>query len=225
MKAEQRKELETNALADRVGRMVTKLKTGQSNKTLVLFVLGGIVLAVVFFLWMKSRSVGRTENAERWSELEDGARLYMDRLLTEHANTNQGKAANFQYAWMNLWNYGLQLLGHAPGEALKMLDLAERKYDALAKECEGDPVWEPEALYALAVIEETRTIRDRKHLALALDRYKELADKHKDSAYGKMAAKRVEDLETPQTRDAILLFYHGLQQDFGVRDEKLLPLK
>ncbi|MCI0641682.1 MAG: hypothetical protein L0Y72_25940 [Gemmataceae bacterium] len=225
MKAEQRKELETNALADRVGRMVTKLKTGQNNKTLILCVLGGAVLVVVFFFWMKSRGVGRFENAERWSDLEDGAGPYMDRLLKEHGATNQGKAATFQYAWTILWNRGVQLLGHGPAEALKMLDAAERVYDDLAKECEGDPVWQPEALYALAIIEETRTIRDRKHLELALDRYKELADKHKDSAYGKMAAARVEVLENPQSRDAILLFYQGLQQDFHVRDEKLPPLK
>jgi hypothetical protein len=225
MKAEQRKELETNALADRVGRMVTRLKTGQNNKKLVLFVLGGVVLAVAFVLWMRSRSVSRYEASERWVELEDGAGPYMDRLVKEYGGTNTGKAAIFQYAWSFLWNRGILLLGHGPAEGLKVLDEVEKIYDDLAKECKGDPVWQPEALYALAVIEETRTIRDRKHLDTALERYKKLAEKHTDSAYGKMAAKRVEVLEDAQKREQVLNLYAQLQRSFRVEQTNLDPLK
>ncbi len=65
MKAEHRKELETNALADYIGNMLHKAKEGPSQKVLIT---GGLIVLVVVlvgvFLWYAFGS--KDKDAERW---------------------------------------------------------------------------------------------------------------------------------------------------------------
>jgi hypothetical protein len=197
MKAEHRKELQTNILADRMGRMVQGLKE-RPKKRIFLYVVLGIVVVVGLLIFSRIRATSALDESDRWSWLEDSFQPEMDKLRKDYPETNAGKAARFQYAWLALWDVGEKILGGEPVEGLGNLDVAESLYLKLRKDCEGDPIWEPEALYGLAVIEETRAIRlkDRdKHLADALKMYKNIGDKHKSSARGKLAAQRAEALE------------------------------
>src|SRR5207244_1292408 len=92
------------------------------------------------------------------------------------------------------------------------LELAEFMYNSLAESCKGDPVWEPEALYNLAVIEETKAVQDREHLRKAREKYEELANQYKDSAHGKLAAERAERLKAGSpSYDAVAAFYQDFQ--------------
>ena len=209
MKAEHRKELQTNILADRMGRLVQRMKERPKKRVLLYVVLGG-ALVLGLFIFFRIRSKAAEEQSDRWSWLDDGFRAEMEQLRLEYPETNPGKAARFQYAWLALWDVGLKELAANPVDVLKVsgemddkdkagnLEVAQNIFLRLRKDCEGDPIWEPEALYALAVIEETRAIRrkDRdKHLKDALRQYKELAEKHKDSTRGKLARQRAEALE------------------------------
>jgi len=197
MKAEHRKELQTNILADRMGRFVQRMKE-RPKRRVVLYVVLVAVIAVGLFIFSKFRSTAALEESDHWMWLEDGFKPYMDELREKYPETNAGKAARFQYAWLALWDVGEKILGDNPVEALGNLEVAESLYLKLKKDCDGDSIWEPEALYGLAVIEETRAIRlkDRaEHLSAALKQYKNLADKHKNSARGKLAQQRAEAIE------------------------------
>jgi hypothetical protein len=212
MKAEHRKELQTNVLADRMGRLVQQMKTKPRRRT-VLYVIAAVVVFLGLFFFFRARQLGAQERSEQWFMLEDGFKLYIDKLRSEFPETNAGKAARFQYAWLATWDLGLKRLGADPVQSLDNLEVAEKLYKKLAEDCAGDPVWEPEALYAIAVIEEARALRrdERdKHLEKALDMYKKLARDHKDSAHGKEAQKRVKLLENKDKARDILDFYAEL---------------
>ena len=216
MKAEHRKELQTNILADRMGRMVQSLKE-RPKKRIFLYVILAAVIVVGLFIFSRIRAASALEESDHWSWLEDGFQPEMDKLRKEYPETNAGKAARFQYAWLAVWDVGEKILGAEPVEALGNLEVAESLFLKLRKDCEGDPIWEPEALYGLAVIEETKAIRlkDReKHLSDALKMYKNLADKHKASARGKQAAKWAEALE--KRGQEIHNFYDELNTRFDV---------
>jgi hypothetical protein len=207
MKAEHRKELQTNILADRMGRLVQRMKERPQKRVLLYVVLGG-VLVLGLYIFFRVRSTAALEESDRWSWVEDGFQPEMKALRLEYPQTNPGKAARFQYAWLAVWDVGLKALAADPVDVLKVsgeiddkpgnLEVAQNILLQLRKDCEGDPIWEPEALYGLAVIEETRAIRPKgraEHLAAALKMYKNLAENHKDSTRGKLARQRAEALE------------------------------
>jgi hypothetical protein len=216
MKAEHRKELQTNILADRMGRLVQRIKE-RPKKRVFLYVVLAAVIIVGLFIFFRFRSSTALEESERWAWLEDGFRPFMDELRDKYPETNQGKAARFQYAWLALWDVGGKILGGDPVEALGNLEVAEHLYLKLKKDSDGDPIWEPEALYGLAVIEETRAIRLKgraEHLTEAMKQYKNLAEKHKNSARGKLAAQRAEVLE--KRTQEIIDFYDDLSTRLDV---------
>jgi len=226
MKAEHRKELQTNILADRMGRLVQRMKERPKKRALLYVVLGG-VLILGLFIFFRIRSAAALEESDRWSWLDDGFQQEMKALRLEYAETNPGKAARFQYAWLAEWDVGLKALAADPVDVLKIsgeidekpgnLEVAQNILLRLKKDCEGDPIWEPEALYGLAVIEETRAIRrkDRdKHLKEALKLYKNLAENHKDSTRGKLARQRAEALE--KRGQEIAAFYDELSTSLDI---------
>lgn len=222
MKAEHRKELETNLLADRMGRMVQRVKGGPQKKTVLLAVCA-LVVVVAILLVLRSRSENKAENSLLWMYVEDGAGPYVQKIISEpeYAQTTQCKVVKFHLAKLRLWDEGLKLMGHSSAEAFKRIDIAAKIYESLAEECKDDPVFEPEALFALAVIEETQTLRSQDKLDSAKAKYKELADKYPDSAYGKLAKKQAENLEAH--RPDVLNLYQELQISFNVTDDRPRP--
>src|SRR5205814_10520880 len=122
-----------------------------------------------------------------------------------------GKAVAFEQAWELLWN-GVKRFGIDPEGAQKYLTTAARLYEKLKEECEGDPVFVPEALYGMALVEETLAIKDRNNLDRAIDYYKELVDKHAKSAFGKLAQERLDILENRDRRAEVSEVYQDLQR-------------
>jgi hypothetical protein len=235
MKAEHRKELQTNVLADRMGRLVREMKTGSRTRRRIFWILGGVILVVlVFGFFLRIRATHARSESDLWVEFEDGAQSYINKLVEgpdwirlskqvvkedRYGKTAQGKAARFQNAWYFLWELGVKILAADPGFAVQNLNRAELMYSVLANDCKDDPVYLPEALYALALIEETKAVQDSgdgkdraRHLAEAGRLYDELADKHKDSAHGKMAAERALLLKKDSpTYNEIARFYQDFQ--------------
>lgn len=214
MKAERRKELQTNVLADRMGRLAQQVKSRPRRSLvvilLVLLVAGG---GWVFNQWRKGSA---SENSELWVKLDDGQKKYIDELKGVYPTQNVGKAARFQFAWLAFWNQGVKLMGGDSKLAHRNINLAKRLYLDLREECKDDQVWEPEALYHLAVIEETLAAYDRDHLKEAQKLYNDLAShaKYQDSAYGQMARERGKLLERDSREgkyDDIVRFYQDLQ--------------
>ena len=211
MKAEHRKELETNILADRMGRAIQSMKQ-RPDKRLIFW--GLLVLAVLVIGWFffRKSQLTRDESSRDWRQF--ALNEFEPRGLKSENNTS--KAVLFQNAWIYLWDYGINKIGTKPNESLALLDRLENTYEELSRMAKDDPIYLPEALYALAVIEETRAIRNRDKLNSALERFKTVADKHKDTAFGKMAQDRIEILENKDKRDEVALFYQKLQEKYRV---------
>lgn len=210
MKAEHRKELETNVLADRMGRLLDTVKQKPQRGTVGWVVLGVVVL-VVAFLTMRWYRMQQIERSEAWSE------YYLVQitgdvrgLLELHRDKVPGKAIRFHLAADRLWD-GVTKIGADPGAKEKLQD-AKNMYAELRDECEDDPVLAPEAMYGQALAEEALAIEDRKHLDRAIDYFKELVEKHPKSAYGKLAEKRLEILNDPDTRREVSNIYQELER-------------
>ncbi len=217
MKAEHRKELETNSLATGMGKLIQQVKKPK-DRSLVMYLIGAAVVVGVLGLIVLVRSRRAEQGAEHWLFLDNGGRGFLHELMKEPSSeTNQGKAARMQFAWIKFWENGVKSIGSEPESAMRMLDSLAKEYEELAVACKGDPVFEPEALYSLAVIEETRAVQDRRQLDIALAKFNDLAKKHPKSAHGIEAAKRAEALEeNSKSRAEIVQFYQDMQQSLRV---------
>lgn len=215
MKAEHRKELETNTLAEGMGQLVRRMKDRPRRSTLG-YVIAGAVFLVALVLVLRYYHLNRQEAALQWAELEDGRKQVIDSLIKNAPDTNAGKAALLEKSWITFWEEGMKGLGHKPGDAMRLLDSAYADYSNAARLSEGDPSFEPEALYAMAVIEETKTLVDRKRLDSAREMYEKLASKYESAAFGKLAAERVKVLKDEQRRKEIVQFYQNLSTQLGL---------
>jgi hypothetical protein len=222
MKAEQRKELETNALADRMGHMMTRMKT-QPRRAAVYWVVGIAVLFIALFALIRWYNIHREDNSKYWEYFESGARPKIEELVKVAPETTQGKAARFQHAWLIYWEAGIKRLGIEREKALDALDFSAKLYRELAKDCENDPIWESEAMFALAVIEETHAIQDIDALDKAKVKYEALVTKHKDSARGKLAEQWLKDYDDPPKKRELEAFYQQLHGVMNFPD--ILPRK
>ncbi len=222
MKAEHRKELETNILADKMGKLISGAKEGPTRGFLFYLLVGLAAIVVVFFIY-RWLVMGANKNAPLWIALEDGDASNIEAIVKLSKNEYPGKAARFQIAWQYLWFSGLNRLGDSPKQALKSIEIAEAYYTDLAKDCKDDPVFQPEALYGLAVIEETRLIEKEKRASLALvtEKYQAVVTANKDSAFARLAKQRLDDLETKSLD--ILTFYHDLDIVLSRLERPLFP--
>jgi hypothetical protein len=211
MKAEHRKELETNVLADRMGRLLDTVKQKPQRGT-VGWVILGVVVVVVVFLTVRWYRVQQVEKSDAWLDYYLLPYTQDVRgLLENNRDKMQGKAVRFDQASVILWD-GITKLGADPG-AREKLHSAKRIYTELREECEGDPALVPEAIYGQALAEESLAIEDRKHLDAAIDYYKELADeKYRSTSFGKLAEKRLEILNDPTKLEEVSKIYQDIER-------------
>lgn len=241
MKAEHRKELETNVLADRMGRFVEGMKQRPQRRIVWLAVITFLVLLVVFVayrLYIGSQQQAMTS----WLMLESGSPQEIVQLanLVEETQpdgskklkpaettdpSKSSKAARFQLARFFLWDRGIQVMGFNSRDALKNVRSAETLYNSLLKDCEGELEFEAEARYGLAVIDETLALQNQDRLATAEKQFEEIAEKYKNSSFAPLAEKRARQLR--DNRTDIARIYRDLQTKFNIAEEKtekLLPI-
>jgi hypothetical protein len=223
MKAEHRKELETNTLAEGVGHFVQRMKE-RPRRSMLGYVVAAAIFIIALVLVSRWFYMSRLETAENWSLFERQSQTALDKLINEAGETPPGKAALLEKSWITFWEMGVKGLGHKPADAMKQLDEAYNEYRKAAERCEGDPTMEPEALYAMAVIEETKALVDRKHLETAREQYQKLNDKYGQSAFGKMAEQRVVTMKDEKKKAELLQFYQNLSTQLGLdRIEQKAP--
>lgn len=200
MKAEQRKELETNTLADKMGQVMQNVKGGQRRTFIIYLIAAAAVLVLLWFTynwWV----TGRQESSWKWVLFYDGTRDELKAVLGED---QVGKSAKFQLAWYLYWEDGVKSLGGNKEGALSSIKAAGQVYKNLAEECKGDAILEPQAMLGQAVCEESLAVQDRKHLSNAKKLYEALTthenEKYKDSAEAKYAAERLKAIKagTPE---------------------------
>lgn len=223
MKAEHRKELETNTLADKMGNVVQRVKTGRRS-TFMLYVAVGAIAAGGLWFWWVTYVGGKQEASERWLRLDDGGLKNLSELAEKHGDTPAGKAARLQLAWLAYWELGVRRMGAEPGDAMMKLKIASSTYERLVKDCADDPLFEPQALLGFAVVEETKAVQDTAMLDSAVKAYQKVVDKYKDSAEGAYAQERLKQLQDKDSRKEITGIYEELRRGLNIQNAQVQGL-
>jgi hypothetical protein len=236
MKAEHRKELQTNYLADRMGRLVQGVRAGPRSSSPIPWVIG--LLAVGTVLAWYWASAGRGKQSSAWIRLEAGPSLAearsrndsrelltdrLSRIIRDNGGTIAARTARFQQARLML-GWGLEAIYtvNRP-QAIHDLEDARQLFHDLAAECSGNAILEPEALLGEAKSEEALIgvpkqdddAASRGSLDKALHLYQQLARTYPASFQGKMAQKYVTKLE--ENRTEVAQFYEELTRLGGAR--------
>ncbi|HYV35393.1 MAG TPA: hypothetical protein VE988_06800 [Gemmataceae bacterium] len=215
MKAEHRKELQTNALADFLGRTVRNVRTGSGIPWFKVTVVGVVIAGGLLVYWIiNSRS--RTK-AENWARIDRGDRVSLIELFNDAKETKQGQAARFTVGFNVLWDSINTLSMQDPDKLKQIFMQITGHFGDLAEECKEEPERCAEAKYHMAVATESMAAVEigplkKKHLE---DAKKILADVAqgdlKGTAYGMMAQKRLELFNNPAEFQRMEKFY----EEFG----------
>jgi hypothetical protein len=210
MKAEHRKELETNILADRMGRMLQGMKSAPKGTSALIWVF--VILALVTIVaWRWYASSVRNDRSALWtslnrySEEQIPAQLHdLQTLFEDHRGTIAGRAARFQEARLRLRDGQRNLTTRERDHAIQDVDRARAIYRELIDACPDEPILEQEALMGVASAEESLVGVHYKpeksdeeitgNLATAIEYYQRLAAKYPNSVNGGVAKKRLEKL-------------------------------
>jgi len=213
MKAEHRKELETNVLADWLGRRLETLKQGSKNSYLVTGVVV-LIAALVFggIYWLRTT---RASASALWYKYDTAGTLSdLDKLAADNRGTMAARASRFEVA-RALLAQGVQNLGNPEqhASAVDSLEKARGFYEELAPQAKDTPVLQQEALMGVATAEES-LVGSSKDASLdkAQEYYQRVADQFPDTFQGAAARKRVDELKNPKTRAEIEKFYVTLNQ-------------
>ena len=215
MKAEHRKELHTNLLADRLGRLVHKARTGPKGTPVIIWVFVGLAVVAIGF-WYYFVTAGKSERAAQWARLDQATSIALaagdreafrdelNQIAEEGKGTVPGRAARFQLARFLLQQGLKDQFAEVPSRdrAIESLEKARELYRKLATECQDAPVLAQEAMMGAATAEEALIAvpqtddaeKFRGTLDQAIADYDKLAGTYPDSAQGIAARKRAEDL-------------------------------
>jgi hypothetical protein len=207
MKAEHRKELQTNVLAERLGQVVQTIKEGPSRGTVI--VLSALaVVVLLYFAWRYFQQSSQEAESERWYKWDTVASPEQLKALaddTEMRGTLQERLARFQMARRHLAD-GLRDLGFNRASASENIRQAAEKYGKLADESSDHPVLLQEALLGAAKANESLG-----ELEKARSFYTKLAQQYPTTALGKDAQKQLERLDAASAGKDL----DELRKDFG----------
>jgi hypothetical protein len=220
MKAEQRKELETNALAENLAHTADYLK---AHANLVRWLAGGTLAVIVVgvIAWYLLGGVSTTQS-RLWTTFGGAdTSAALEKLAKDNPGTLQARSAKFEAARL-LFREGFGDFGtmerHA--DAVARIDKARSLYESLLTDSRGMPALEAEALMGIARIEETLSGSPKPDNATAmygsLDRaaefYKKVVSSQPGSFEAKKAAERIKAIE--ERKDELQAFYKDLNTRF-----------
>jgi hypothetical protein len=228
MKAQHRHQLQTNALAEGMGRLVKGLKASPKNTSILVWVFLILALATYIF-WQYQVSASQTTRSAQWVEVDtdlrdgsqgDGGTSKLASFGDDNAGSIAGRTALFAVArhlYQEGQNHILALFQNERKQAVENLVNARTLYKRLANECLDSAALAQEALMGVAKIDETLSaVHDPKaedksillgSLDDALKSYRQVVDKDAGSPLGRDAAKRIEELEDASTRKKVEEFY------------------
>jgi hypothetical protein len=201
MKAKHRHELETNALADRMGKLIQDVKENPKAATRFAWIVGGVIIAIVLAWYFVSGS----STSDQWVKLvgnDDPASLAQ--IATTSPTTMAGRAALLQRARILLpKGIGELYQGFDKAKAAEQIEEAKRLYTGLIPVCADDPILEQEAISCaakaeeslLAVPKEGQTKEMRGDLQKAIDLYRQVGEKYPDSYVGQQSKQHAKELE------------------------------
>jgi hypothetical protein len=205
MKAEHRRELEKNALADSLNRALEGLKKGPSRGTIIFCSVIALII-VLFFGYRYFGSWSAQKNSTRWIELEDApGPKELDQFAKDNSGTMPARIAQFQRARI-LFQRQLLALGadslDQRKEALDKIKEAAELFEKLAEQSKDSPMLAQEALLSAAKAYES--IND---LPKAEENYKKLESRFGKSGLAREAAPLAARFDSEEDRQRMLEFY------------------
>jgi hypothetical protein len=237
MKAEHRKELQTNALADRIGRFFKGMRSPTQRSSLMVWLIVLVVLGIVGAWWFYSKAAKRNRS-ERWVSLDRiaddeifkqtgfgskeaiaKAEKDLEDLISKNEGTEAALMAKFRLAQLHLRVLGLDRLAepNTGSEAVDSIKNAKKEYQELADESKDDPYWKPQALLGVAKATEALAVEDIQNVKEAADLYSKLEKDYPNSAAGMEAKKRCEQLKDNNKLKDIEQFYGYLSKRWNYK--------
>ncbi len=227
MKAEHRKALEKNELADKLNKALSNISATSPNSNRVWVI--ALCIFVAGIAWYLYSSYSTNRDAANWSNLEfAGDVKSLQKIVEDAPGTIQAQIARFHIARINVQEATGQLAaqtGDERGTAADKLETVRKTYGELAQASGLPSSLVQEAMLERAKTEEilasvpkadNATIM-RGSLDQASKYYAEVATRFSRTFIGEQAAKRVERLKTK--KDEIDKLYSELAKDHA----KTLP--
>ena len=196
MKAEHRKELMTNTLANRLGDAVHSIKDGPSRATV--FILAGVgILVILALVWRYLATSGEEADSARWLKWDSVATPEQLRAFAENKEVEdqtQGRLARLEEARRSLYD-GLRQLGNAGTrkKAVEELKRASDLYERLAGECADKPLLHQQALMGAAKSYESSGDAEQ-----ARKYYQQIQSKYANTVLGRDAAEQIQRLDAAE---------------------------
>jgi hypothetical protein len=191
MKAEHRKELQTNALADHLGRFIQNI--GTNPGPLAWYLLGAVVLVIaLYYGWRYFSTTSAKGRSTQWVLLDEATNTDdLNRIIQDHPGSSAARTARFLKA-RKLMQEGQSQLYYPLGrtQALANIDEAGQLYQKLVDESKDMPVLAQEALMGTATAHVIKGEYDQ-----AIAAYKDLAKRYPKSFQGEQAEKLAKQLE------------------------------
>jgi len=183
MKSERRHELQTNVLADWLGKHI------ESTKPYARMTVGAIgLLFVLAVAWLFLSNRKSTQQAAGWQDFYGAVERRSEPLLREvaqrHAGTEVGLWASYSLANF-IYNDGAQQLFDDREQANELLLSAQSVYDDVVRQAK-QPFLQQRAIFGLA-----QAFESRNDLLNAGKQYSRLAERWPDTALGKHAEQAV----------------------------------
>jgi hypothetical protein len=231
MKADHRKQLEKNELAERLHHWWKG--TGETRTSSTFWVILGalVLIAVLFFAWKYYNESSLKNRASVWKQIEQANNAdELQGIVEANRGTNVGHAAKVALARV-LLNEGLNNL---PTEqkritAITSIERARTLYNELIDESKGIALLQRESLLAAAKAEEAlvgipkadNASEYRGNLDRALELYERAAQEHANTPQGKEAAERAKDIR--ENKQKIQQFYEDLNKRYVKSEPPPLP--
>jgi hypothetical protein len=197
MKAEHRKELMTNTLANRIGEAVQTMKEGPSRGTIL--VLAGVGLVIILVLvWRYLANSAEEADSARWLKWDtlvspEQLRTFVDDK--EVQGQTVGRLARLEEARKDLHEGLRELGGVGPTrtQAQESIKRAAAQYDKLADEFTDKPLIHQQVLMGAAKAHESLGEID-----LAHKYYEQLTQKYAATTLGKDADEQIKRLKAAE---------------------------
>lgn len=207
MKAEHRKELQTNVLASQITKLVEGVKTKPNTRTYVII---GVVVVIVGLVigWKIVSNRNKEKLSENWRKLYNASSPEAVAKIAKDAKGSEpARIAEFREARIEL-KKAIDALGTARDRAaaIKRVKEVGEMYERLAQTNKNMPVLVQEALFSAAKAKESVGDLDG-----AIAQYEKLAKEYPNSDAGKLATERADKIK--KDRSEIQDFYGKLDED------------
>lgn len=201
MKSERRHELQHNALAEWITETYESLRPYGNT---IVGVLALLVLILAGWLWWTRQAA--LDQATAWGDLflaetaasTTGDASELSQLATRYYGSSAGAWAAVVAGNVSLANGSDKLLKDKSA-AVEDLNKAAQSYRQALSQSQV-PELRQQATYGLAQALETLCATQQADMAEAIKTYTELAEQWRDSAFGKAAQRRLDDLNQPATK-------------------------